>query len=329
MRKVGNDAFTFPVGDQGLYHAPLTITAPGNTSDAFTLEYIHLDPQTVPYDVTSLGAGINHVSRCEYWDLQRTAGSSNVRVTLSWATRSCGVDQLSTMLVARWNGTQWVSHGNGGTTGSTGAGTLITAAGSTPTAYGPFTLSSSTSNNPLPIELLSFTAEPNGQVVDLEWVTATEQDNDRFVVERSADAVMFQAVLETAGAGNSSSVVRYTDVDRRPLSGLSYYRLKQIDFDGTATYSNVVAVERPASPGDGEVMVYPNPSLGELNVRVIGGTAEAMNVQVIDAPGRLVLSERAGSSSHRIDASALLAGSYRVVVTDGDRSIGSSIWIKQ
>ncbi len=329
MRKVGNDAFTFPVGDLGLYHAPLTITAPGSTSDAFTLEYIHLDPQTVPYDVTSLGAGINHVSRCEYWDLQRTAGSSNVRVTLSWDTRSCGVDQLSTMRVARWNGTQWVSHGNGGTTGSTAAGTLITAAGSTPTAYGPFTLSSSTSNNPLPIELLSFTAEPDGQVVDLAWVTATEQDNDRFVVERSADAAVFQAVLEMAGAGNSSSTLHYTGVDPRPLEGLSYYRLKQIDLDGAFSYSNVVAVQRPTYQGDAHVVLYPNPSTGDLNVRIPGASEQALVVRLFDATGRLMLEQRTATSVLHIDASALPPGTYRVVAMDGDHWSGTTSWVKQ
>jgi hypothetical protein len=76
-------------------------------------------------------------------------------------------------------------------------------------------------------------------------------------------------------------------------------------------------------------VLYPNPSAGELNVRLIGGSVEAMNVEVFDATGRLVLSERAGNSAHRIDASALLAGSYRVVVMDGDRSIGGATWIKQ
>ena len=329
MRKVGNDAFTFPVGDLGLYHAPLTITAPGSTSDAFTLEYIHMDPQTVPYDVTALGAGIDHVSRCEYWDLQRTAGSSNVRVTLSWDTRSCGVDQLSTLRVARWNGTQWVSHGNGGTTGNTGAGTLITAAGSTPTSFGPFTLSSSTSNNPLPIELLSFTAEPDGQVVDLAWATATEQDNDRFVVERSADAMAFQAVFETDGAGNSSSTLHYTGVDPRPLDGLSYYRLKQIDLDGAFSYSSVVAVQRPTAQGDAHVVLYPNPSTGELNVRIPGDPGQAHVVRLFDATGRSMLEQRTATSVLHIDASALPSGTYHVVAMDGDQWSGTTSWVKQ
>jgi hypothetical protein len=329
IRKVGTQAFTFPVGN-GTFYRPIAISAPGS-STTFSARYHDVNSNTL-YPHAQRQPAINNLTLCEYWDLLRPAGSANVSVTLSWnntAVPNCPVLLPSDLLVAGWNSgvPQWQSRGNGSTTGTPSAGTITSSAAVS--VFGPFTLASAGGLNPLPIELLSFTAEPNGDVVDLNWATATELNNERFIVERSADANTFEEVLETPGAGNSGSTRSYSSVDDEPLVGLSYYRLKQMDFDGTSTYSDVVAVYYSPSLTESEVVLYPNPSAGELNVRLIGGSVEAMNVEVFDATGRLVLSERAGNSAHRIDASALLAGSYRVVVMDGDRSIGGATWIKQ
>lgn len=95
---------------------------------------------------------------------------------------------------------------------------------------------------PLPIQLLHFNAVAAGEVVNLEWATASETNNDFFTVERSSNAQHFEAVLQRDGAGNSNSVRVYNDVDPQPLEGLSYYRLKQTDFNGEFSYSQVVPV---------------------------------------------------------------------------------------
>lgn len=95
---------------------------------------------------------------------------------------------------------------------------------------------------PLPIQLLHFNATASGDVVDLEWATASETNNDFFTVERSRDAQLFEPVLQRDGAGNSNSVRTYSDVDPQPFEGLSYYRLKQTDFNGEFSYSQVVPV---------------------------------------------------------------------------------------
>ena len=289
MRKVGNDAFTFPIGGEGIYYAPIRISAPGNVNDAFTAEYFHDDPQDIPYDVSAVGAGLDHVSRCEYWDLERTAGSSNVRVTLGWAARSCGVNLLSDLCVARWNGSQWDSHGNGGTTGTMAAGTVITHSALTPTAYGPFTLGSTTSNNPLPVELLSFDAWENDPVVDLKWVTATEHNNAYFVVERTVDGLTFEDVDTVQGAGNSVAEISYTAVDPSPHRGISYYRLRQVDLDGTSKYSELVAVDL-TGVADGSWVLYPNPSVdGPVWLTATGDRWDGPGVlTVVDGAGRVV-----------------------------------------
>lgn len=94
----------------------------------------------------------------------------------------------------------------------------------------------------LPIELISFEAKLNNRQVDIHWATASEQNNDFFTIERSADGLNWEIVTTAAGAGNSIYRIDYAAYDSRPLSGISYYRLKQTDFDGAFEYSNIVSV---------------------------------------------------------------------------------------
>jgi hypothetical protein len=127
----------------------------------------------------------------------------------------------------------------------------------------------------LPIELLSFTATlSNSQrQVELEWATASESNNDYFTVERSADGINWEFVKETEGAGNSVALLTYDEIDEDPIMGVSYYRLKQTDFDGEFSYSPIVSVELLA---ENELTVYPNP--------VDQGTSVNVNYLVINYP---------------------------------------------
>lgn len=113
----------------------------------------------------------------------------------------------------------------------------------------------------LPIELLSFDAKPNEDKVDLTWVTATEINNDFFTVQKSKNGIDWEDVLEVDGAGNSNQVLNYFDSDYSPYSGLSYYRLKQTDYDGKFTFSNVVPVKYESSR-EGNMSLFPNPIKG-------------------------------------------------------------------
>ncbi|MGZ3865032.1 MAG: T9SS type A sorting domain-containing protein [Bacteroidia bacterium] len=96
----------------------------------------------------------------------------------------------------------------------------------------------------LPVELSSFTAKYNNnqQTVDLKWSTATELNNRFFTIEKSKDAKNFEYVSTVPGAGNSNVSLRYSSVDAQPYDGVSYYRLKQTDYDGKNAYSYIVSV---------------------------------------------------------------------------------------
>jgi hypothetical protein len=108
---------------------------------------------------------------------------------------------------------------------------------------------------PLPIELLYFNATPVKDAVLLTWTTASETNNDYFVVERSSDALNFHSIGTVRGAGNSIQLLNYRMYDREGLGGIIYYRLKQVDYDGKFAYSKIIPVRFEFNSS---FSVYPN-----------------------------------------------------------------------
>ncbi|MGE0562402.1 MAG: T9SS type A sorting domain-containing protein [Flavobacteriales bacterium] len=111
---------------------------------------------------------------------------------------------------------------------------------------------------PLPVKLLSFEANFNVDRVDLKWVTSTEINNDFFTIEKSKDLKNWEIVSNISAAGNTNTNVEYFEVDYFPYQGVSYYRLKQTDYDGTFSYSNIVPVKVDKKI-NGEFGLFPNP----------------------------------------------------------------------
>lgn len=147
----------------------------------------------------------------------------------------------------------------------------------------------------LPIQLLSFTAKGNGQQVELSWSTAAEINNDYFTVERSADGEQFEALSKVDGSGTSSNTQHYQYDDLSPLKGISYYRLKQTDFDGHYSYSEIRAVtlgNKPDLPALIINSVGPNPFEDRLSVSISNNSAGTVLLQLIDAAGKSVFSKK-------------------------------------
>ncbi len=318
--KIGNDAFTFPVGDS-LYR-PISISAPSSTGAQYMATYFYDNPAPT-YDYGSKDAPINNVSTREYWILNSVGVSSPVNVTLSWDENSGGVGDLTKLLVARWDGDSWTSHGNGGTTGNMSAGTVRTSAAVS--SFSPFTIASSDAANPLPIELISFDAIAEDDVVNLTWQTATEINNDYFEIERSANGVDFEFVTKTMGAGNSNTILNYQAVDNAPLNGISYYRLKQVDFDGTTTYSELKLVNR-ISDLDINISVFE--SVITINY---GEAADRYAVSLFDMEGRMVYDNQddviANQTVQHQLSSKLASGIYLLRITGQNSQFSTRLFI--
>lgn len=303
VTKRGNDAFVFPTGDGDIY-APIAISAPSNSGDAFTAQYYNS-----PYSNTSsLGAGLDHVSTKEYWILNRTTGSSNVNVTMYYnSARSGGVSQQTDLRVSRWNGAQWVSHGNGGTSGTNSDGNVVSSAAITD--FSPFTIGSSSTLNPLPVDLLSFNALPLNNVVKVMWTTANEIDNDYFMIEKSMDAKAWENLGRVEGAQNTNAIQQYALIDNHPADGIQYYRLKQVDINGSFNYSNIVPVKFNSDDVTETIRIVPNPANAIVNV-VLTDDADA-SLTIFNSLGQSMLNINAQSSNLiSFDISALNNGVY-------------------
>jgi len=144
-------------------------------------------------------------------------------------------------------------------------------------------------STPLPIELLSFEANANEDKVDLKWITASELNNDYFTIERSTDAKNWEEAIITTGGGNSNQILEYFETDYAPLSGVSYYRLKQTDFNGDYTYSNIVPVKYDINnEEDGSINLFPSPvSIGGIvNIEFNNISESELLVVLRDIKGR-------------------------------------------
>lgn len=114
--------------------------------------------------------------------------------------------------------------------------------------------------SPLPIELVSFTAESEPHDVHLQWSTASETNSDLFEVQRSEDGENFHRILSMPAAGHSTTAKNYAAMDTEPLAGTSYYRLRKKDLDGQEDRSPVLAVNRKTE--ERSVRVFPQSQFG-------------------------------------------------------------------
>ena len=187
-----------------------------------------------------------------------------------------------------------------------------------------FTIGSVNYNTaPLPIELLTFTAEPCDDNVCLNWATASETNNDYFTIEKTKDAVNYDFVAKVAGAGNSSSRRNYSALDKAPYEGISYYRLKQTDYNGNFTYSDLREVD--FTDINFSFDVYPNPnSNNNINLLINADKGEEFTLSIYDITGRSIYSKQLitqqyGENTFTLDGTSNLAqGIYMINVTSDE-----------
>ncbi len=176
---------------------------------------------------------------------------------------------------------------------------------------------------PLPVELVAFQAEPKNGAVQLRWTTASEHNNDHFTVERSEDGVDFAPIARLSGAGNSQVPTDYSYEDASPLDLLTYYRIRQTDFDGTTTFSRVVAVEWNGSAG---LLLAPNPLEGDRFS--VPASTLGSRMELISNSGKLAY--MAKITSNVVEWPELPPGVYQVRITDdASTSVRTARLVKQ
>jgi Secretion system C-terminal sorting domain len=218
-----------------------------------------------------------------YWTLTASANASSATYNMLLFSNLTAVTNNSgnAWTILKNPGTGWTLNGS-----CNGTSTASITKRDAMTGFSDFTVGQS--GAPLPVELLSFDAVIEGSTVLTSWVTATEVNNDYFVVERSADGTNFEQVGRRNGAGNSSVTLYYSMVDNAPLPGISYYRLRQVDFDGKQNYSQMVAVN---FTGNNVLTVFPNPAQTQVQFSFNSEVSGKANFELLDAVGKTVLSQ--------------------------------------
>lgn len=168
-------------------------------------------------------------------------------------------------------------------------------------------------DSPLPVKLISFEGKATSEGNRVSWRTVEEVDNDYFVVERApGKPVNFQAVGKIKGNGTTSDENKYDWLDSESFNGVSYYRLKQVDIDGQATFSRIIAIDNRISR---TLNAYPNPTSGRVVIELPERRSSMVHVQVFNTGGRLVRQEKVkGSDEGRLDfnLNALPTGLYQL-----------------
>lgn len=188
----------------------------------------------------------------------------------------------------------------------------------------------------LPVELVSLKAQPiDNEFIKVSWVTATEIDNAGFEILKSEDGINFTTIGWQDGAGNSSAMLIYDFDDRDVLPNkLYYYRLRQIDFDGTSELTNIVT----AMITDNAIFVIsefiPNPTSNTSSFTVVTSEDRNLDLVVYNTLGQIIANNRFVAQASRtntfeVDLSDMAGGTYFAVITAGQHSFNKKIVVSR
>lgn len=308
----GSYNFALSAPDNSSIPFVFNITSPG----VGTSGTVSLTTYSTGTDNTPFPAGVTNVNRRgpapnnedidnsentvdRFWVITLSNFSSNPTANVTFTASSAEVGSISGLKAQRWDGTTWEKPAPGQTSGSNSA----TVDGVS--SFSPWAMSGN--NKALPVEFLFFEAAVYHDYVQLDWATATETDNEKFVVEKSFDGFIFTQIGEVQGNGDVNERVDYTfdDTDISfDTSETLFYRLKQIDFDGVFDYSRTVrvvhTVEKPS------LSVIPNPYHTDFELKFNSHEVGQAAVRVLDLKGRVFYS--AGHS--------ITKGPNRILITD-------------
>ncbi|MFT5724731.1 MAG: hypothetical protein ACI9JN_001853, partial [Bacteroidia bacterium] len=176
-------------------------------------------------------------------------------------------------------------------------------------------------SEPLPVELIQFEAQASAShSADLTWKTASELNNSHFVIERSYNGRDFQEAGLVQGNGTTQNVMSYSHNDNtiELTQNTVFYRLRQVDFDGTQAYSPVRRVDFDSPLDVNKVSLYPNPTKGTVTVNFTDEEIESHTLKVIDNLGRVLLETTFDGKSGEINLSSNPTGIYFILLDTGE-----------
>lgn len=287
----GNANGLFPVGTSANYR-PVYVAPTVAPTTAGTISVAYTDASTTSDVSFADGASTVAKRHDAYWSMSTAGGLAGGTYDLRAEGTGFGtIGNVNDMRITLLGSVIGSAGSNAGTTANPIIRRTGLAIGNLSNSFyaGSVDAVSSPLSTPLPITLVSFNAQDNGEMVNLTWATGSETNNQLFTIERSSDATSFSPILRVSGAGNSTTLINYTAMDDKPLQGTAYYRLKQTDFNGQTSYSSVIEINRRMA---GEFTVFPNPSNGQdVQVTLPYGSDDGVLVVVRDLTGREAFSK--------------------------------------
>ncbi|UII34277.1 T9SS type A sorting domain-containing protein [Fulvivirga ulvae] len=274
-------SISFPVGLNTTSYTPVSITNAG-TADNFSVRIC-----SGIYEeggcATGTAATAQVVDRT-WFISESVAGGSNATLTFQWNSGNelSGFNRTDVNILHH-NGSIWEAIGNTSASGADPYNVSVSGVNS----FSPFGIEGG--DGPLPVELTYFDARLANDKVKLAWETATELNNDFFTLEKSSDLNNFYEIEIIPGKGTTNVKSEYLTFDHSPLAGVSYYRLKQTDYDGTTSYSRLVKVDYEGK-SERSLKIFPVPSDGRsitLSMMDLSGV-ESVPLHITDIQGRTV-----------------------------------------
>ena len=231
-----------------------------------------------------------------------TTGNYSGTIQINYSDGELNGLTESTLQVNNYTGSTWANHSSA--TNNTTDNYVLSIALSNVQLN---EISLAASSAPLPVTWLTFDAVKQNKSALISWSTAQEINSHTFEVLRSADGLAYTSLHTVAGAGNKSNISCYSFVDTNPGTGLNYYRILQRDYDGTASYSDIKAIDFNLNLTD--FVVLSNPATdGTLNLNL--NLNFNLNLNLYDLSGRLLIEQKAQAGFNRIDISHLNKGMY-------------------
>jgi len=274
VKKIGNTDFIFPVGD-ATYERTVALSNLSASSE-FNCKY-----NTPTSNVNNLAPPLVLIKANEYWQIDQVSGGT-AQVTLNWDHAKVAMDNVlvTDILASSYTAGNWTSRGGSASGNVTTTGTITSTAVNT---FGPFTLGYRAF--PIPLKLLSFTAERRSGISFLKWITENEENVDRFDVQRSYNGTLYLTIGQVP-ARNTSSIQHYHFEDPSTLNGLAYYRIKSVDIDGKYSYSNVAVVSENNRSLSGIIVL--NPAHNNITILNRTGKEGLFGYRLFNAGGQLL-----------------------------------------
>lgn len=314
--------FTFPIGDGTSYRysafTPASTTAVTMRSQYYGTKF--------PLNMNR-SAPLYKVSQLEYWDMYRTSGSTDGVITLSWDANSDVGDY--TDLVVAYYAPWWINGGGNNHTGNNTAGDV--ESNSPFTIWDKyFTLATTTSDNPLPVELKKFEVSKELDLGKISWETASEINSDYFSILKSTDGVNFKEIGQVKAAGNSNTVNNYIFYDLNLSEGNNYYKLVNFDFDGSFEESDIKIISSYDPSTNFTINVFPNPIISSTTINFYAKEDGQYDIRLFDMSGKIVYSSRImtgiGENAFDLNLDLLKAGKYVIqMISPSNETITQSV----